>query len=112
MTSEPVKLMASTPGWVVSCSPTLFVPTTTLNTPDGIPASSAACASTSADSGVYGDGLSMTVLPVAMAGTAVQALSAAGTLNGVIAATTPIGSLTTAPCPTPVAPAVGGNAWT
>ena len=80
----------------------------TLSTPGGIPASAAASAIIIASSGVQGCGLRTTVQPVARAGATFTMLSMKGKLNGVMAATTPMGSRTRALPPTPVGPPVGG----
>ena len=64
----------------------------TLSTPGGIPASAAASAIIIASSGVHGCGFSTTVQPAASAGATFTTFSMKGKLNGVIAATTPIGS--------------------
>ena len=66
--SDPVKLIMSTAGWVVRCSPADTSPVTTLSTPGGRPAASAISPSTNASNGVYGDGLSTTAFPIARAG--------------------------------------------
>ena len=50
--SEPVKLIMSTSGWVVSRSPAATSPVTTLSTPGGSSAASAISPSTNASSGV------------------------------------------------------------
>src|SRR5260221_1271150 len=90
-TSEPVKVTMSTAGSVVSRCPTSGPPVTTLSTPGGKSAASAAAASTSAENGVNGDGLSTTVFPAARAGPTFHRLRKNGKLNGVTAATTPTG---------------------
>src|SRR5436190_1155682 len=99
--SDPVNEIMSTASWVVRCSPAATSPVTTFSTPGGSPASSAISPSTNASSGVNGDGFSTTVFPIASAGTTFDRLRYSGKLNGVIAATTPIGSLTITPCPSP-----------
>ena len=99
--SEPVKLTMSTPGWVVRCSLASTSPVMMLSTPGGSPASSAISPSTIASSGVNGDGLSTTVLPTASAGTTLTRFRYSGKLNGVIAATTPMGSFRITPWPRP-----------
>src|SRR3984957_11111434 len=88
---EPVNDTLSTPGLVTSARPTSVPPGSTLKTPGGSPALSATSASSSASSGVSGDGLSTTVLPAASAGTYLNADSVCGTFQGMIAATTPTG---------------------
>ena len=67
--SEPVNEIMSTAGWVVRCSPASTSPVTTFRTPGGRPASSAISPRTNASSGVNGEGLSTTLLPIASAGT-------------------------------------------
>ena len=105
---EPVNVTMSTIGLLVSSSPTSPWPVITLNTPGGMPASSATWAMKNASSGVHGCGFSTTVQPAASAGADFTTLSMNGKLNGVIAATTPIGSRTIALPPTLVGPPVGG----
>src|ERR1700742_1682065 len=92
---EPVNDTLSTPALVTSARPTSVAPGSTLKTPAGNPALSATSASSSASSGVSGDGLSTTVLPAASAGTYLNADSVCGTFHGVIAATTPTGTCET-----------------
>ena len=91
---EPVKAILSTPGWSTSAAPVAPRPVTTLITPFGTPASTASSASSSVDVGVTSDGLATTVLPAASAGKSFQPSSPSGVFQGVIAATTPIGSRT------------------
>lgn len=67
----------------------------TLNTPGGTPASSASTARASAESGVALAGLSTMGQPAASAGPALRVIIAAGKFHGVMAAQTPIGSLST-----------------
>ena len=68
---EPVNPILSTRGSVTSASPaTVPVPGMTLKTPLGRPASRATLASSSAVSGVYGEGLRTMTFPVARAGAA------------------------------------------
>jgi hypothetical protein len=67
---------------------------TTLTTPDGKPASTTSSASMRVDVGVTSDGLTTTVLPAASAGNSFQPRSPSGVFQGVMAATTPIGSRT------------------
>src|SRR5262245_48668653 len=94
-TSEPVNVTMSTAGSVVRSSPTSGPPVTTLSTPGGRSAASAAAARTRAENGVNGDGLRTTVLPAANAGPTFQMLRKNGKLNGVTAATTPTGGCRT-----------------
>ncbi|MNK91303.1 hypothetical protein D3C87_1113970 [compost metagenome] len=70
-------------------------PDTTLNTPAGIPACSANTAKAKADRGVSSEGLRIIVQPAASAGPTLRVTIASGKFHGVIAATTPIASLTT-----------------
>ena len=70
-------------------------PVTTLSTPVGMPARSASSASASAENGVCVAGLITTVQPAASAGAHLRVIMAFGKFHGVIAATTPIGSLIT-----------------
>ena len=65
---------------------------TTLSTPSGSPASVSSWAIRSAVSGVSSAGLWTTVLPATRAGAILVVDRISGKLNGVIAATTPIGS--------------------
>ena len=104
---EPVKVTMSTIGFDVSSSPTSPCPVMTLSTPGGIPASAATSAIIMASSGVQGCGLRTTVQPTASAGATFTTLSMNGKLNGVMAATTPMGSRTRALPASPVGPPVG-----
>ena len=104
---EPVKVTMSTIGFEVSSSPTSPCPVMTLSTPGGIPASAATSAIIMASSGVQGWGLRTTVQPAASAGATFTTFSMKGKLNGVMAATTPIGSRTRAPPLIPVGAPVG-----
>ncbi|MCY1383679.1 hypothetical protein D9M69_718300 [compost metagenome] len=70
-------------------------PDTTLNTPAGMPASSASTARAKADSGVSSDGLRISVQPAARAGPTLRVTMARGKFQGVMAATTPMASLVT-----------------
>ena len=67
-------------------------PGTTLNTPAGMPASSASSASRIAVSGDFSEGLSTSELPAASTGPIFQAAMSSGKFQGTIAPTTPIGS--------------------
>ena len=107
--SDPVKLIMSTLGWVVRCSPAATSPVTTFSTPGGSSAASAISPSTNASIGVNGEGLSTTLLPADSAGTTFDRLRYSGKLNGVIAATTPTGSLRITPWPRPRALTCGGS---
>src|SRR5437773_2741752 len=90
---EPVKPIFRMSGWVSSSAPTrperLVV--STLNTPAGSPASSAAFAIASAVSGVADAGLRTTVHPAARAGAILRVTIVAGKFHGVTAATGPTG---------------------
>jgi hypothetical protein len=68
-------------------------PVTTLTTPGGKPASSNSSANSSVDADVNSDGFNTTVQPAASAGASFHAASSSGEFHGVIAATTPTGSL-------------------
>ena len=68
---------------------------TTLNTPFGTPARSANSARAKAESGVSPAGLTTMVQPAASAGATLRVIIAQGKFQGVIAATTPIGCLST-----------------
>ena len=70
-------------------------PETMLNTPAGMPACSASTAKAKADNGVSSDGLRIIVQPAASAGPTLRVTIASGKFHGVIAATTPMASLTT-----------------
>jgi len=65
-----------------------------LMVPAGKPASSARRTRASAVSGVSSAGLATTVQPAASAGAILRAIIASGKFQGVMAATTPTGSLT------------------
>ena len=68
---------------------------TTLKTPGGKPARCASSASASAESGVCSAGFTTTGQPAASAGATLRVIIAFGKFHGVIAAATPIGSLST-----------------
>ena len=72
-------------------------PRTTFTSPPGRPARTASSASMSADHGVISDGLSTTAFPAASAGPSFQPAMETGKFQGVIAPTTPCGSLWTRP---------------
>ena len=63
-----------------------------MNTPSGMPASSASSASRSAVSGVCSAGLSTTVLPIASAGAIFHDVMAIGKFHGTMIPQTPTGS--------------------
>ena len=91
---DPVKVIMSTRGSVVSTSPTRWSDeATTLTTPAGMSVSSAMIRPrTVADHGVSGAGLSTTVLPAARAGPSLARFRLSGKFHGVMAPTTPTGS--------------------
>ena len=66
---------------------------TTLTTPAGIPAFSISSAHFSVEAGECSDGFTTIVQPAASAGATFQVISSSGEFHGVIAATTPTGSL-------------------
>src|SRR5690625_3241803 len=66
---------------------------TTLNTPAGNPAAAAKCASARAERGVSSAGLITTAQPAAKAGATLRAIIELGKFQGVMAPTTPTGSL-------------------
>ena len=93
---EPVKLTMSISGWLLRTSPiSLPCPETRLNTPAGSPASWMMSASAKAFRGASLEGLTTMVQPAAMAGATLPMIWCRGKFQGVIIATTPIGSLTT-----------------
>jgi hypothetical protein len=94
---EPVNEIMSTRGSVPSIPATsLDGVGTTFTTPGGMSVCSAISRpSRVAFHGVFGSGLSTTVLPVASAGPSLLRMTSIGKFDGVIAATTPTGSLTT-----------------
>ena len=105
---EPVKATLATSGCSTSRVPTVLpLPTTTWNTPSGMPASRASSARRSADSGVISAGFTTMVLPVARAGPIFHEVMASGKFHGTMAATTPSGSwkvMSTPPATGTVAP--------
>ena len=91
---EPVKAIMSTPSCRTSASPSSGEsPVTTLYTPSGTPASRRISAISRALSGVCGAGLWTTTFPAASAGASFELVRMIGKLNGVIAPTTPRGSV-------------------
>jgi hypothetical protein len=91
-----VKVSLRTLGLLVSSPPMATgSPVTTFRTPLGSPARSASSASAKADSGICSAGLATTVHPAARAGATLRVIIAIGKFQGVIAATTPTGCLTT-----------------
>ncbi len=93
---EPVKVSLRTSGLPV-ISPPIWVaePVMTLNTPAGMPARCASSASARAENGVWVAGFSTIGQPAASAGPALRVIMADGKFHGVMAATTPTGSLVT-----------------
>src|SRR5258708_32575194 len=90
---EPVKAMASTPGWSTSALPTTEPrPGTTFSAPGGRPHSFAYSANFSSESDVFDAGLITPVLPHASAGAIFQTATISGKFQGAIAPTTPTGS--------------------
>ena len=87
---DPVKVILATSGWDVSAAPRSLSSAMTLTTPAG---STSFISSTRriVVSGVFGEGLMTTVLPVRMAGMICQQAIMTGQFHGVMAATTPIG---------------------
>ena len=98
-TVEPVNETLSTPGWLTRCSPTSRPAGTTLSTPLGRPASSNISARRRASSGVSGAGLNTTVQPATSDGPSLAAAMNSGTFQGLMAPTTPTGSLATSTSP-------------
>ena len=89
----PVKAIRSTWGCRTSISPTARSgPAITLTTPAGTRLAAMIFPSASAESGVSGDGLSTTVLPVTSAIASFQQAMRCGKFHGTIAAQTPSGS--------------------
>ncbi|MNL24289.1 hypothetical protein D3C87_1457170 [compost metagenome] len=92
----PVKATLSTYGCLASGAPASRPrPVITFRTPAGNPALSAMPASSRAVNGVSSDGLSTTVQPAASAGATFHEAISIGKFHGMIAATTPTGSLIT-----------------
>ncbi len=89
--SLPVNPTTSTSGLRTSGSPTSASPWITLSTPGGSPALVASSASMTATSAPRTSGLWTTVFPAPSAGAILWQAVLSGALNGVIAATTPIG---------------------
>src|SRR3954464_8801721 len=93
---EPVKVSLRTIGFEVISPPiSLAPPVTQEKTPFGTPARSANSHSANAEYGVAVAGFSTIVQPAAKAGPHLRVIIAAGKFHGVIAAHTPIGSLST-----------------
>ena len=90
---EPVKAMASTPGWRTMAAPARVPrPGTTFRMPGGKPASAANSPSSRAVSGVSMAGFSTTAFPHARAGATFQVASESGKFHGTMHPTTPTGS--------------------
>jgi len=91
--TPPVNEIMRTRGSATSGSPiSVPKPVIVCSTLGGRPASTNASVSLSADSGVTVAGLRTTALPAATAGPSLWATRLSGSLNGVIASTTPIGT--------------------
>ena len=95
-TERSLKFYRDLLGLEVISPPIAFeLPVNTLNTPAGIPARSAKAANAKAENGVALAGFATMVQPEANAGPAFRVIMAAGKFQGVMAAQTPIGCLTT-----------------
>src|ERR1041385_8632498 len=93
---DPVKVSLRTSGLDVSSAPVSpDGPGMTLHTPAGIPTRSHSTASASAENGVCEAGRITPVHPAAQPGPVLRVIIAAGKFHGVMAAKTPIGSLST-----------------
>ena len=93
---EPVKLSLRTTGLLVSSAPMgPESPVMTLNTPGGMPARSASTARARAEKGVSEAGRATIVHPAARAAPTLRVSMAAGKFQGVMAAQTPMGCLST-----------------
>ncbi len=91
---DPVNAILLTPGCEASAAPAVGPrPVTTFTTPGGIPASSTSSPKRNALRGVSSAGFSTTVHPAASAGPIFQAAISSGKFQGMIAPTTPTGSL-------------------
>ena len=91
---DPVKPIASTPGWVTSASPISPPPGITLMAPAGVPASSNTFAISSSAQQVNSGGLTIMAFPVAKPGPTYSIGIITGKFHGVIAAQTPTGRRT------------------
>lgn len=90
---EPVNDTLLTSGWATSAAPACEpLPTSTLNTPAGTPASIASSARRRAVSGVSSAGLMTMVLPHASAGMIFHRAIISGKFHGTIPAITPTAS--------------------
>jgi hypothetical protein len=94
---DPVKVILSTRGSRTSSSETSRSAVTTLSTPGGRPAASAASAIRYPSPGASGEDLSTTVQPASRAGATLLLIRSIGTFHGMIAPTTPTGSRTIRP---------------
>src|SRR5580704_6805164 len=93
---DPVKVILRTSGLDVSSPPiALAEPVSTLTTPAGMPAISARIPQASPEYGVCSAGLITMVQPAASAGPSLRAIIEDGKFHGVMAPTTPTGSLVT-----------------
>ncbi len=91
---DPVNVILSMPGWVMSASPVgSGGPVTRFSTPAGTPASMHSSVMRIEVSDAYSLGFSTTVHPAARAGATFWAKSITGAFHGMTAATTPTGSL-------------------
>ncbi len=89
--TEPVKLTAPTPGWVVRAAPVSPVPWTTWMSPSGTPDSASTSMNASPQTGANSDGLMTMPLPARRAGKHFHDGMAMGKFHGVIIPTTPTG---------------------
>ena len=96
---DPVKVILSTRGSRTSSSETSRSAQSTLSTPGGSPTASAASEMMYPSPGASGDVFSTTVQPAISAGASFIEMSPIGAFHGMIAPTTPTGSLTTSPKP-------------
>ncbi len=92
-------MILSTRGSRTSSSETSRSAQTTLSTPGGRPTASAASAIRYPSPGASGEVFSTTVQPASSAGASFIEISPIGAFHGMIAPTTPTGSLTTRPKP-------------
>ncbi len=90
----PTKEIAATSGWASNVSTASRSPCTTLKTPSGKPARCTMSARTREAEGSFSEGFSTKQLPQAMALAIIHSGTMIGKLNGVMPATTPIGSST------------------
>ena len=94
VSTPPVNVTRRTRGSATRASPSSSPrPVTTFSRPGGSPDSTRSCARRSAESGVAVPGFSTTALPPASAGPTLWQAIASGSLNGVMAPTTPTGNL-------------------